>query len=700
MVYNFNVSKLYLTCTNQRKTIISNSVNFHTAKFTLDSDWVSFDVKAIFTNSKDNTLSVEQLLDVNNECVIPNLPISDGGYLIVKLIGEKTNARIETIMANDLLIELSSIGDGGEDNIFTPSIVEQLLNLINGKGDTLSYSNSVLKLLSGSTELSQVTISGGGSAYVEIVNDGTYIKYRTDPLGEWTNIISVAEITGADGKEVELQSNGTYIQWRYVGDVSWINLVELSTLKGDDGFSPLVDLTKVGRTSTLKITDINGLHQTEIYDGLDGDDGRGIAYISKVGSSGLVDTYTITFTDGTQTSYNVTNGQDGANGDNGNGIVSITKISTVGLVDNYRILFTDTTTFDYAVTNGQDGTNGLTTEVRVNDITYTQSGGLITLPNLEPMLPTSPVNPELKFLNANKQWIEVSAGSGGSSAPLYYTTVASDIVGYSQLSYTPQTTEVEASNTITNQEVLFRTYLYPTAINTTLIDAGTWAFTFTTRVSGANGITQFKAEPFLRHADGSETVLFAQYSTELNNTTYATITQETTQPPFTCLATDRLGIRMYGKTTSNSAITLYVILGDGRGGYFKTPLRLRHNQLRDFNSDPNYQHITQTWIDGVNSNIKSLLPQGILDTTSNGTISRELVRNVPIKFTNALTSLTLTYPTTYYWYDLFTVIFKTTALVLPSGVVWHDGTSPTIDSAKWYELSIRDGRAVLSGGVA
>lgn len=49
---------------------------------------------------------------------------------------------------------------------------------------------------------------------------------------------------------------------------------------------------------------------------------------------------------------------------------------------------------------------------------------------------------------------------------------------------------------------------------------------------------------------------------------------------------------------------------------------------------------------------------------------------------------------------MFTIIFKTSALTLPSGVVWHDGTAPTIDSGKWYELSIRDNRAVLSGGVA
>lgn len=42
-----------------------------------------------------------------------------------------------------------------------------------------------------------------------------------------------------------------------------------------------------------------------------GDTGNGIVSIAKTGTSGLVDTYTITFTDGTTTTFTVTNGADG-----------------------------------------------------------------------------------------------------------------------------------------------------------------------------------------------------------------------------------------------------------------------------------------------------------------------------------------------------------------------------------------------------
>ena len=47
---------------------------------------------------------------------------------------------------------------------------------------------------------------------------------------------------------------------------------------------------------------------------LKGPTGNGIDNIRKTGSSGLVDTYTITYTDGNTDTFTVTNGKDGADG--------------------------------------------------------------------------------------------------------------------------------------------------------------------------------------------------------------------------------------------------------------------------------------------------------------------------------------------------------------------------------------------------
>ena len=67
-------------------------------------------------------------------------------------------------------------------------------------------------------------------------------------------------------------------------------------------------------------------------------------------------TYTVTFKDGTTTTFTVENGVDGDPGAAGNGIASIEKTKTEGLVDTYTITFTDGTSTTFTVTNGSSGT--------------------------------------------------------------------------------------------------------------------------------------------------------------------------------------------------------------------------------------------------------------------------------------------------------------------------------------------------------
>lgn len=56
-------------------------------------------------------------------------------------------------------------------------------------------------------------------------------------------------------------------------------------------------------------------------------------------------------------------GEQGPKGDTGNGIASIEKTSTVGLVDTYTITFTDGTTFDFTVTNANAGNTYTKSEI-------------------------------------------------------------------------------------------------------------------------------------------------------------------------------------------------------------------------------------------------------------------------------------------------------------------------------------------------
>ena len=63
--------------------------------------------------------------------------------------------------------------------------------------------------------------------------------------------------------------------------------------------------------------------------GSTGATGNGILSITKTGTSGLVDTYTIAFTNGTSTTFTVTNGQDGSGGV----VMQVTPSETSGVCD-------------------------------------------------------------------------------------------------------------------------------------------------------------------------------------------------------------------------------------------------------------------------------------------------------------------------------------------------------------------------------
>ena len=80
---------------------------------------------------------------------------------------------------------------------------------------------------------------------------------------------------------------------------------------------------------------------------------KSIDSISLTSTSGLIDTYTITFTDGSISNFDVKNGADGKS------ITGITKTSTSGNVDHYDVDLSDGSTINgFDVTNGTDGTNG------------------------------------------------------------------------------------------------------------------------------------------------------------------------------------------------------------------------------------------------------------------------------------------------------------------------------------------------------
>lgn len=172
--------------------------------------------------------------------------------------------------------------------------------------------------------------------------------------------------------------------------------------------------------------------------------GNGIQSITKTGSQGLVDTYQITFTNGTTFDYQVTNGQDGQtptitiqdgywyingvntgqqaqgeqgepgkDGTDGVGIQSIQKTSTSGNVDTYTITYTNQTTSTFTVTNG------VTPNITIGTVT--------TLQPTEQATATITGTPENPVLNLGiPQGAQGEPGQGGNDNKLIGTVSKSE----------------------------------------------------------------------------------------------------------------------------------------------------------------------------------------------------------------------------------------------------------------------------------
>lgn len=92
---------------------------------------------------------------------------------------------------------------------------------------------------------------------------------------------------------------------------------ESGEFDGKDGVSPTVSVVPISGGHRITITDESGSQTVDVMDGEQGENGRGILSVQKTGIDGLVDTYTITYTDGTTTTFTVTNGKNGIDGADG-----------------------------------------------------------------------------------------------------------------------------------------------------------------------------------------------------------------------------------------------------------------------------------------------------------------------------------------------------------------------------------------------
>lgn len=190
------------------------------------------------------------------------------------------------------------------------------------------------------------------------------------PGSVWHTGTEYTECTNANIGDFFLETDGDVYIFMESG---WSKFTTIKGDKGDKGDTGAtgnpgsagkgissISKTTEGLVDTYTITFTDGTTNTFTLtngaNGLPGTNGKGIKSINKT-TEGLVDTYTITYTDDTTYVFTLTNGADGLPGAAGKGIKSVNK-TTEGLVDTYTITYTDNTTYVFSVTNGDNGSNG------------------------------------------------------------------------------------------------------------------------------------------------------------------------------------------------------------------------------------------------------------------------------------------------------------------------------------------------------
>jgi hypothetical protein len=147
--------------------------------------------------------------------------------------------------------------------------------------------------------IKQLDLKYSGSGTVDLTN--YYDKAEIDNL--LSNIDTGSGTIGNDGvgiQSVEL------VNYELIVTLTDTTVINLGNVRGEKGLQGIQGLDGAKGTDG-----INGTN------GKDGINGRGITSVVKTDTVGLVDTYTITYSDMTTSNFTVTNGKDGADGSGG-----------------------------------------------------------------------------------------------------------------------------------------------------------------------------------------------------------------------------------------------------------------------------------------------------------------------------------------------------------------------------------------------
>lgn len=244
---------------------------------------------------------------------------------------------------------------GAAKNLTGQILVNDLATYLNGHGgiSDITYAAPVSPSLSGTmtitmADTTQYTLSvtnGRGISSITWVDSGTPGDGETHTGTIAYNDGTSSTVTFKDGVKGD-QGQQTYVWFK------WSQNYPTADADMQNSAAPYIGIYS-GTASSAPATYTS--YTWYEYKGATGATGASIQSIAKTSTSGLVDTYTVTLTDGNTSNFTVTNARS---------IVSITMTSgshAAGTSDVYTITYNDGTADTFSVYNGANGLGSVST---------------------------------------------------------------------------------------------------------------------------------------------------------------------------------------------------------------------------------------------------------------------------------------------------------------------------------------------------
>ena len=245
MILHFKLKNSEICFMDKGKIVATKSRNKEFAQFELLSDdWVA-PITAIFESADGQAYT--QILDENNECVIPWEALQFEGYMKVSAFcGD-----LRTAISTSVKLTESGYKEGQTPSEPSQTVYEQIL----AKIKELEEQGVSEEMIANAIE-KYLTEHPLRSGEIEIRNAGDYIQWKRQSETEWQNLVAVSDLTGADGKGIskaEINSNGELVLT--YSDGTSVNVGVVKGANGSDYILTETDKTEIANIAIGNIAD-------------------------------------------------------------------------------------------------------------------------------------------------------------------------------------------------------------------------------------------------------------------------------------------------------------------------------------------------------------------------------------------------------------------------------------------------------------